>query len=200
MYKGITFLFLICVLAHLCCSHKEQQEDNLPALYFNVADSLLAPRYVDSTLHISFAPPKDWRRVPDSVLDVAQSRVRDSSVLFRTIPKYAYVEDSSKASYFISRIDSLNPDEGKTILEEMKKYFEKKFEGKANIQTAVFVTQSFRVHQLMATTREAVVLKMIFDSKEVPTIFELDYFIPMNVYAGRLRTVESSIGSIKLTH
>jgi len=193
-------LCLICILISVYCSHKEEQEENLLELYFNVADSLLAQRYVDSTLHISFAPPKDWRRVPDSVLNIAQSKIQDVPVMFKSIPRYAFIEDSSRASYFISKIDSLNPSEGKRILEEMKRYFEKKFEGQANIQTAIFLTQPFRVHQLMASTTKVVILKMIFDSKDVPTMFELDYVIPLNVYAGRLRAVESSIGSIKLTH
>ncbi len=200
MRQQILIVFMLGLFFSLLisCDSKapEPQTQITQHLTFDVNADLLGPEVVDSSLHITLSPPRNWNPIPEEAL--TQVKVKSKDILGQTIelePCHIFGNEQSRTMCFVSRLRSLNIDNFETLMEDLKKAYYSKLKD-SRIDSATYFKDEFMVHQLMVNTSQYVLIKLFLDSPDIP-VFEVDYVVPLEVYGKELRAIESSIGSIR---
>ncbi len=98
----------------------------------------------------------------------------------------------------VSKLNSVDIAPDETLLKTLTTAYRNQFPD-ATVRSTVFMKDAFRIHQLMVIAADFVRIKLICDAPE-SLVFEVDYRVPRDVYQTELQAIESSIGSINLTH
>ena len=179
------------------CDPPKAKKRTYETLVFDVDQTHLEPAITDAVLKIEMSAPKGWKSVGDSML----ARVIDELGYkftggLQMEPRWIFVNEGSRAMCVVSKLEDVQGTSDDTVLESLETAYHTQFP-KATIHRTIFMKGAFRVHQLMVITANFVLIKLICDARENP-VFEIDYFVPKDVYEAELRSIESSIGSIKL--
>jgi len=186
-------LVLALMLGSAACDRKKPRYE---LMIFDVDSALLEPPITDTFLNISIAAPKHWSLVEASTLERLLAQASDKiGATLPVEPRWMFLNGASQAMCIVSRLTSAEIPTGEEALRSLEASFVSKFP-QATVRGAVFLKDEFRVHQVMVSTPEAVMIKLLLDAPTVP-MFAVDYIIPRAAYEGELRAVESSIGSIK---
>ena len=179
------------------CDPPNSQKRTYETLAFNVDGTLLEPAVTDAALNIEMSAPKGWKTIDESMLGQVIDGLRDKFTQeFQMVPRWVFVNEESRAMCAVSGLEGVKSIPDKTALESLETAYLDKFP-KAMIQRTIFMKDAFRVHQLMVVTSNFVLIKLICNAPE-NRVFEIDYVVPQDVYETELRSIESSIGSIKL--
>ena len=198
------FQLLLCSLL-ICgfvgCDSPNAQKQPYETLVFKVDQTRLEPTVTDTTLRIKIAAPKNWKKVDESTLAQVISKLNPQPITreLQRVPRWIFLNEGSRARCVVSSLSGVDlvPDE--TLLKTLETAYRDKFPN-ATVPRAIFMKDAFRVHQLMVVASDFVRIILICDAPE-SLVFEVDYFIPRDVYKTELRAIESSIGSINLiTH
>lgn len=192
---------LVCALVGLVsCSRHEKIPVNLPILTFNVVDSLLADRVVDSTLAISYRPPRGWKRFSESVVDSALKRARGAVAQMTGGNLHvlaAYGDNESAAVFVAVRLDSSFQADSIATDVRIVQYLNAE-DSTADTRQDAFMCGPFAVQQFMTVSANEVSLKLIFDMLgQKSPMFEWDFRIPKSVYPDKARIIESIVGSLQ---
>ena len=190
-------LFSIIINYFVGCDSPNVKKQPYETLVFKVDETRLEPTVIDATLRIKIAAPRNWKEIDDSMLAQVANKVDPQLVPgLQLVPRWIFLNESSRAMCVVSKLDSIDiiPDE--TLLKTFETAYQNRFPN-ATVQSAVFMKDAFRIHQLMVIAVDFVRIKLICDAPET-LIFEVDYYIPKDVYKTELRAIESSIGSINL--
>ena len=179
------------------CDPPNSQKPTYETLVFNVDQTRLEPAITDATLKIEISAPKGWKSVGDSMMVRVIDGLGDKFTQgLQMVPRWVFVNEGSLAMCVVSSLEGVNGIPDEAALESLETPYHDEFP-KATIQRTIFMKDAFRVHQLMVATSNFVLIKLICDAPESP-VFEIDYFVPKDVYEAELRPIESSIGSIRL--
>lgn len=179
------------------CDSPNSQKRAYETLKFNVDQTLLGPKMTDTTLKITMAAPKNWKKIEDSLLAQVTDKLGDQLKQgVQMSPRWIFLNEGLQAMCIVSSLDSVEIAPDETLLKTLETAYRENFP-KATIQRAIFMKDAFRMHQLMIIAHDFVFIKLICDAPE-SAIFAVDYHIPRNVYQTELRAIESSIGSINL--
>lgn len=177
------------------CDCSKSQKGQLETLTFNVNPGLLEPEVTDAVLKISISAPKHWKPVDEAILqDVI---VQLGEILMQGLslkPKRIFLDSESQSMCVVSQLDSVDITQGKRLLKELEAGYRATFPA-ATIEHTVFLKEEFRVHQIMVSNQQFVLIRLLMDAFDVP-VFEIDYVVSVQVYANQVRAIESSIGSI----
>jgi hypothetical protein len=177
------------------CDCSKPQKDQLETLTFKVDHSLLEPEVTDAVLQIRMSAPKHWKPVDKTALE--QVIVRLEKTLTQGIemkPRWVFLNAQSQSMCVVSQLDSVDITQGKKLLTELETEYRARLPA-ATIEHTVFLKEEFRVHQIMMSNQQLVLIKLLIDAFGVP-VFEIDYVVPQQVYTSQARAIESSIGSI----
>ena len=179
-----------------CDSPNTKKQETYETLVFKVDETRLEPIVIDTTLRIKIAAPKGWKKIEDSMLaeivntwDLQPTQV---------IPRLIFLNESSLSMCIVSKLESVSIAPDETLLKTLATAYQNQFP-KTTVQQTVFMKDAFRIHQLMVIASDFVLIKLICDAPET-LVFEVDYRVPRDVYQTELRAIESSIGSINLSH
>lgn len=179
------------------CDPPNSQKRTYETLAFNVDGTLLEPAITDAALNIEMSAPKGWKSVDDSMLARVVDELGDKFTGgLQMAPRWIFVNEGSRAMCVVSRLEDVEGTPDDTVLESLETAYHTQFP-KATIRRTIFMKDAFRVHQLMVVTPNFVLIKLICNAPENP-VLEIDYVVPKYVYEAELRSIESSIGSIKL--
>lgn len=181
------------------CESPNAQKQPYETLVFNVDETRLEPTVTDTTLSISIAAPKHWKKIDDSMLAQVTNKL-DTQLMqgLQIVPRWIFLNEGSQAMCVVSKLNGVEIAPDKTLLETLTTAYRNQFP-KATVQQTIFMKDAFRIHQLMVIAADFVLIKLICDAPET-LVFEVDYRVPRNIYQTELRAIESSIGSINLIH
>lgn len=193
-HNVLYFNFLL-VLFFGCRENKAQEENQ--ELEFRVDTALLAPCYSDSLLKFTFCPPKGWNPLPDSTLKQVKTRLETNiqpthNIQFRLIQ--LFLDPTNGNSCSLSQVSGVVG-----TLVDLIEIYEESLQEKfpeAQISTAKFKIEKINVVQFLILTNEKVIFKLIFASP-TKAICQLDFAVARAVYPNVVRSVESSVGSLR---
>ncbi len=189
---------LLCGLlsgAFIACDAPNSQKRAEETLVFNVDATLLEPAITDTTLNITMAAPKEWKKIDDALLaKVIEQVAPHLRQEFELAPRWIFMNVRSRAMCIVSQVNGVEIAPDDTLLETQESAYRDAFP-EATVERATFRKDAFRIHQLMVSAPDFVLIKLICDAPET-LIFEVDYVVPKAVYAAELRAIESSLGSI----
>jgi len=196
--KSITIAIVIFGFMASCTKEREAKIEFLP-LQFNVDQNLLSAVYADSSLAFQFQPPQGWNKLGGNDLEQLKQRIHlsisDTSI-FRISPEQFFYEPVNKCLCALSSFTTFP--EGMRF-DSFIRDFQKAFEASLTTQSVkqgYFQLDEFLVYQLLIMDEKNVSFKLICQGKTAQP-FEIDYIVPMTVYESLLKSVESSIGSLK---
>ena len=181
------------------CDSPDAQKQPYETLVFKVDETRLEPAVTDTTLRIKIAAPQNWKQIDDSMLAQVINTL-DIQLMqgLQMVPRWVFLNESSRAMCVVSKLNGLDIAPDETLLKTLSTAYRNQFP-KATVQQTIFMKDAFRIHQLMVIAADFVLIKLICDAPET-LVFEVDYRVPKDVYQTELRSIESSIGSINLTH
>lgn len=109
--------------------------------------------------------------------------------------KYAWTDTLSGGVVTVSQFPGFDTSDSSRTLREYKNFYQMKMPG-ADVKTTVFLSNEFKVHQLLVSDSERVLFKMIFSSNQLPRPVQFDFSVPIHVYSQLIRTIESVAGSV----
>lgn len=178
-----------------CDAPPNAQKRAAETLVFNVDATRLEPAITDTMLNITMAAPKEWKKIDDAVLAQVMEQVTPRLEQgLKLVPRWIFMNVRSRAMCIVSQVNSVEIALDDTLLEAQENAYRDAFP-EATVRRATFRKDAFRIHQLMVSAPDVVLIKLICDAPET-LIFEVDYVVPKAVYAAELRAIESSIGSI----
>ena len=199
--SGFLQLLLVSLMIRglVGCESPNAQKQPYETLVFNVDETRLEPTVTDTTLSISIAAPKHWKKIDDSMLAQVTNKL-DTQLMqgLQIVPRWIFLNEGSQAMCVVSKLNGVEIAPDKTLLETLTTAYRNQFP-KATVQQTIFMKDAFRIHQLMVIAADFVLIKLICDAPET-LVFEVDYRVPRNIYQTELRAIESSIGSINLIH
>lgn len=174
------------------CEKVKNNDQHNGDMIFNVDNALLSEAYIDPKIGISFNPPRFWLPVSDSVFKVLRERTRETS---NVSPLQFFYHDTTHSACIISIVDSLQTLKSEAILARLKTSLQH-LPDTNRLEATAFNTRDFHIYQVMATTPNVVYFRLIFQNPRI-MMFQLDYFVPFEIYATQIKAIESSIGSVK---
>jgi hypothetical protein len=190
--KCIYAFILLSVCLNGCSSDPNKSASR--QITFTVIDSLLGEKISDSTLAISFSPPKGWIAIPDSVLQLAiESDISATRPPIRYV--YGYSDPQTNSVMTMSRMELFDNTDSSATMKEYKNAIAAG-DSSARVELSVFYCNGFKIHQLHVTSSGFTVRKLIYSRDKLPSPIQFDYAIPAEFYEGMIATIESVAGSV----
>ena len=192
MKKIVTVLSIFIIL--MGCA-KEQQQVDYTEVSFTVNRSLLSNEYISKEAEISFSPPINWKPISPQLLSSIKENVKASkdTADVAILPLNVFMDMESSFTCFLSIFNSSSRAE-----QTITYYLNELRTSNENYQTneGSFSHNGFDFHQLIFTKDELITIKLIATNSEDKN-FMIDYILPAKAYENELRSIESSIGTIK---
>ncbi len=193
-------LLIVFLLLNSCNQQDKTIDSALETLQFNIDSTLLNPVFQNSDLEFQFCPPKNWRQMPkDSVQLVQQSLSQMTLPQEKLQVQEVFLNATEKSFVALSIFE--NPDD-KLIDYTLKNYKEifNKNNTWLDIKQSSFKINDIIAHQFLLTNKDWVSFKLILTEPRTSPL-QIDYTVPFATYINKIKTLESSMGSIKLlTH
>ncbi len=183
---------IVLLLSTISCSSDNNIHDGFTEIAFNVDTSLLSntPEMIENIFQIKF--PVDFNKIDDINFQAIKTVIDSDTTSFFPLSLLAVYKSSSGSSSILSKILS-----DKNVFNEIDSTYYNmvvdNFKTK-NINQGKFKINGIKTIQYIITAQEIVLIKLIFNIKGF--YYQLDYIIPLSNYEEKLRSIESSIGSI----
>jgi hypothetical protein len=192
-------IFILFVLSIYSCSDKNNSPGSREELKFNIDQNLISDKIDLKEYKISFNPPINWGTISGSLFDSLNYLIKDQPISeeIKIIPLEVFFDSSSKSVLNVTAIkvkaDSLN-----NIINNLGKELLKKY-GNTSLKRADYLKDGIPVTQFLITENEVITFKILIFN-DLNQIIEFDYSTLKNSYPNEVKSIESSIGSIKLTN
>ena len=188
-------IVIILLIISLFGCAKEQATTQYAEVAFTVDYTLLSQEYISSETSISFNPPKNWKQVSSQLMISIKENtqtMRDSSNIIIE-PVNVFLDNERSFTCFLSIIDNELSDD--SIINKYIAEFKLKNQD-LKINEGLFAHNDLNFHQLSFSKDDIVTIKLIAENSLNKT-FMIDYILPLKFYEEELRSIESSIGTIK---
>jgi len=190
-------VIMVLVLSLVGCA-KEQATTKFAEVTFAVDRTLLSQEYISSETGISFNPPKNWKQVsPQLMISIKENTqtMRDSSNIKIELID-VFMNNERSFTCWLSAINNELSDDSliKGYIEEFKL-----INKDIKINQGLFSHNDVNFNQLLFSKDDLVTIKLIAENSMNKT-FMIDYILPLKFYEEELRSIESSIGTIKVSN
>ena len=191
--KKIVFIILLLTLHN--CNKSSNQENRPKDVDFNIDYSFLGEIYNFSDNLTSFNPPKDWvRQKEDDIVMYNKKLASDDNVIQLTL------EDAFSSTLgshvLISKINSEEID-----FNFLPNDFLRLLEEQFHLNKIIFHTiiiNNLVVKQYKIENDDVIIFKNFISKKDDSSIsYEVDYIISKLHYNSEIKSIESSIGTLK---
>jgi len=185
-------LIIILLLSTISCSSNNKIDNGFTEISFNVDENLLSntPEMIENIFQIKF--PVDFNKIDDINFQAIKTAIDSDTTSFFQMSLIAVYKSLSGSTSILSKILS-----DKNVFNEIDSTYYNvvvdNFKTK-NINQGKFKINGIKTIQYIITAQEIVLIKLIFNIKGF--YYQLDYIIPLSNYEEKLRSIESSIGSI----
>lgn len=187
-------IFLLCIFG--CDNKQELPSNNITKLHFNIIPDLLGPKITNSSNSFEFNPPAFLFEMPkDSIAlstAVFKEIINDS---LKVSMLYAFQDSSQKNYLLVAKI--LFPKD--SIFSLLDKYEDVLFNMNFFVEAEKtrYLKDGLLISQFILNKAEYVFIKIFFESKN-KSLIQFDYILSLKEYKDRVRSIESSLGSIVL--
>jgi len=181
----------------LGCTKEQATNAEFAEVTFSVDLSLLSEEYICSDINISFYPPLGWGQISPVLMTAIKEKTKASqdTTGVTILPLNVFMDKEKSLTCFISVFISEFPAD-KTLENYLNEIRIKNQD--LNINEGTFTHNGLDFHQLTFTKGDKITVKLITLNSE-QKVFMIDYVVPSTYYEEELRTIESSIGTIKKT-
>jgi hypothetical protein len=179
-------LVILFCLIFLSCHRSDK---NIVEAEFTVNKSLLSDSSFISKTGFSVYPPKDWLKAESyntELQNKIQSRLENKLLAI-------YKHDSTNCTLIISEL----PEANYKLIKQFSEKHNLNLEGDSvwtNVQSSVFRYKTYEVIQIVSQNTEMINFKLY--THRLSELYELDYVIPRNEIPTKVKSIESSIGSL----
>ena len=191
MWKVVVLIAIITI----CGCVKDQAGTKFAEVSFNIDRALLEEEVVFSELGISFNPPKGWESTSPNLLDSLkasfefQNELPDLDIELNNA--IMNLEKSFVCFVWIIKSDLLAEDIQNNYLD-----FFRNTNPDLQLNEGAFAHNKMDFRQITFVKDDFITIKLL-TSSDNENVFMLDYVLPTRNYEEELRSIESSIGSIK---
>lgn len=185
-------LILIVVIIILGCGKEETKHADIT---FNVNETLLSSMKLFPEINISFKPPVNWKEIDKEMLNKIQNRITETkdSTELNPLPIKIFMDMERSCTCFVSLFNS-------TLLANdlMENYLNdfRSDNHEVSLSEGSFSHSGIDFHQIIFSKENNITIKLISTNVD-QQVFMVDYVVPSKYYEEELRSIESSIGSIK---
>ncbi len=185
-------LIIVLLLSTISCSSNNKIDNGFTEISFNVDENLLSntPEMIENIFQIKF--PVDFNKIDDINFQAIKTAIDSDTTSFFQMSLIAVYKSLSGSTSILSKIIS-----DKNVFNEIDStYYNMVIDNfnTKNINQGNFKINGIKTIQYIITAQEIVLIKLIFNIKGF--YYQLDYIIPLSNYEEKLRSIESSIGSI----
>ena len=188
-------IFFIHFSFFSCSSDTRPANDrSIPLMEFVVDQALLGDVFRDSTLNVEFQPPARWTKADAQTKEMVAALI-DSLSRYPVRLTEIFYDSASQSVAVLSDLSEVDTELYGKITSEYEQVFNA---GKTwdDVKMATFRFNNLTAHQLLLQNQQMVNFKLLF-FKNLDNKFQVDYIVPRQVYAEKVRHIESSIGSIR---
>lgn len=193
--KKISYIFIILVFFFIACNKEKNDEapKDFPKLEFKLDKSLLDEKITDTSINLSFSPPKNWKPL--------STTINQNNKIYTLFEPFTHItstytniffneKDSSVLTYFsIKNIKDITPEKVYDSLFNITNNSDK-------IKKSKFYKDNLLITQYLIQVEPIIIFKLIFNIKE-NTIAEFNYIIKKEKYSEEIaKSIEASIASI----
>lgn len=197
---------LLCIVFFLILGCSSRQSDGVASneINFAIDRSLLSESMSDSTLQISFSPPRNWTRLSDAVLhhterETLRRSFGDSSVSRNQfLAKYGFIDSVSQSLILVSSLPRFDVSDSSATMRDFTMFAKR--DSSSDVRANVFISKGKKIHQMLTIGNDLVAFKMIFSLTGYPSKVSFDFIIRKNVYPQFIKTIESVAGSVEFIH
>lgn len=192
------YLLVIIVLAILVsCSDNEKMPES-EQLLFEINYELLSDSVQLTAYNLIFNPPKNWEPISKRLFDSLDQKIQNQQLSdsIKIIPLSVFFSESNQSILNVSAVNVQSSN-----LESMVDLFEQREIEKSGIQNfkrADFLKDNLSITQFLVEENNLIIFKLFIKTHQDKMV-EFDFIVPKNNYAEEIKSIESSIGSIKLT-
>lgn len=199
-YSKIILLILLFFLSFIFCSQSQQSEDKADSssteMKFEVDRTKLEASVRDTIYAIQYNPPLEWKAIPSEIFaQVSQQLSQQLSEEKVTLqPISIYMNQPKGVLLSVAVVDSLTGSFSEKI-EAYEKLLQNKF-STATLQKGEFTKDTLKFVQFLIQKENLITFKLLFQNSQHKLI-QFDYIVPKENYVSEVKSIESSIGSIK---
>jgi hypothetical protein len=188
---GRIVLILMLLLSAFACGERPEANGDFPRIEFTVdTDSLSSEILVDGLF--SMRMPHDWPEIDGESLAAAKNVLKSDSTSYFGLELLRIAESVKGASCAVSRVagsafsfDLLSEEYERSLIERFQTN---------DVKRGAFCFNGNNFIQYRVVTARIVAFKLFCNFGG--SFYQIDYFIPKEIYEAEIHKVESSIGSI----
>jgi len=187
-----TIVIIVLLFSIISCNSNNKTFDEFEEVKFNVKANLLSqtPTIIDNIFQITY--PLDFYEIEEIDFQKIKTSIESDSTSFFKLSPLAINKSPGGITSILSKILSENDVFDKidtTYYNVLADNFETKY-----IDQSKFKINGINTIQYIITTTEVVLIKLILHVRDF--YYQLDCVIPISIYEEKLKSIESSIGSI----
>ena len=185
-------LVIIMLFSTISCDSNNEINDEFVIIEFNVNNNLLSDKsaLIENIFQITF--PTDYNKIENVNFQKVKSIIDFDTTAYFQLSLVTIYNSLSGCSAILSKILSEN-----NVFNEIDSSYNNllfdNFKTK-NINKSKIKINGINSIQFIITTIDKVIIKLIFKIKGF--YYQLDYIIPFSIYQEKLKSIESSIGSL----
>jgi len=190
--RNVGIILIIGFIVFGCVKEETKHAD----ITFDVDEALLSSKNIFPDININFHPPINWEEIDHELLNTIQSKVSDAqdSTGIDPVPIKIFMDMERSCTCFVTTFKSSLL--AKDIIENYLNDF-RLVNHKIDLNEGSFSHNGIDFHQIVFNKEDFTSIKLIanvIDQK----VFTIEYVVPTQYYEEELRSIESSIGSIKI--
>jgi len=195
--KIFTFCISALLIITLASCSDNGKNENPRELVFNVDTALVTDPVQFDDLGISLCIPVNWNSLDSSTLDnviKGLEKIREDSALYHLSPSAVYLNKKTSNLLSVGEVAY----EGKNDSLSFKEYISEinTAYDTVNVVVGKFIVNDINVTQLLIRNDKFILFKLLFLNKQTDMI-EVDFALQKTFYNEAVKSVESSIGSLK---
>jgi hypothetical protein len=189
--RNIVIILIIGLIAFGCIKEETKHAD----ISFNVDETLLSSNITFPEVNLSFNPPSNWEEIDQEMLSIVQSKVIENqdSIVFNPLPIKIFMDMESSCTCFVSTFKSSLM--AKDVIENYLNDF-RLVNNEIELNEGSFSHNGIDFHQIVFNKEDFTSIKLIANTID-QKVFIIEYVVPTQYYEKELRSIESSIGTIK---
>jgi hypothetical protein len=196
--KGLLLLLLSAIL-FLSCSRKQKKDETnsnaVHELHFYVDSTRIEDTVKDTINGIQLNPPLDWKLItPEMLVKITAKFSEQQTDNVKFLPIFIFMNQEKEC--LLSVISIGLKSDSVLEMEAYCKLIEEKFK-KEDIKKERFKNNNIVFTQYLILKENLVTFKLLFEGPK-KNLIQIDYITSRNNYPSEVKSIESSIGSIRL--